>query len=231
MDELEISDERKFTAGPECADAALAWLRHLCLPDPVFPVGVVNSLYYDTLPLHSYEEKRAGDFIKTKVRLRWYDVAEAAADGTCVAFLEVKRRVGRGRRKWRKKLNLDWDWISKSPVDDEGFCDVLAEAREAMSGAFPTDLHPAAVISYTRYRFLCPETMARVCIDMNVATGRVSNRYLPFRGQARLSDIVLEIKDTSRDVPRWVERLYRLGFRQRSFSKYGECIARLMEDG
>lgn len=230
MGELEISDERKFTAGMECGDAALAWLRHLCLPDPAFPAGVIRSLYYDTLPLHSYEEKRAGDFIKTKVRLRWYDTAQGSADGMCPAFLEVKRRLGRGRRKWRKKLSFGREWLSTAPLDDERFCDVLAEAQEALAGAFPSDLQPAAEISYTRHRFVCPETMARVCVDMNILSGRVNNRFLPFRGQASLPEIVLEIKDTSRDVPRWVERLYRLGFRQRSFSKYGECIARLMED-
>lgn len=227
---LEIADERKFTAAAQCADAALAWLQHICMPDPMFPSGVIHTLYYDTPSLHSYEEKRAGDFIKTKVRLRWYDMVGDTDDTRYTAYLEVKRRIGSSRQKWRKPLALDREWLATASLADQGFRDVLTEADEVLADAFPLPPVPAVVLSYTRYRFVCPETLARVCLDTGIGTERINNGALPAHGRAQLPEIVMEIKNKRRDIPRWFEQPYRWGFRQRSFSKYGECVARLMEE-
>src|SRR5512143_3813034 len=67
------SAESKFVATPVREEFVLAWLRHVCLPDPAHPDATVSTLYYDTPALDSYREKREGEFVKTKCRLRWYD--------------------------------------------------------------------------------------------------------------------------------------------------------------
>ena len=83
----------------------IAWLRHVCLPDPVYPEAIVYSLYYDTPALDSYHEKVDGDFIKTKCRLRWYDPDLSADPALRTAYLEIKHKIGQGRRKTRVRVD------------------------------------------------------------------------------------------------------------------------------
>ena len=56
--------------------------------------SLVETIYFDDRELESLEEKLGSDYLKTKIRLRWYDHSPAV-------WLEVKRRVGSRREKLR----------------------------------------------------------------------------------------------------------------------------------
>lgn len=90
--------ELKFTVPGLCVPAVLQWLRAVCDPDPAFPHGIISSIYYDTRDGRYLAEKVNSDYLKTKIRLRWYrDPDDASVDGP--AFLEAKYRIGARREK------------------------------------------------------------------------------------------------------------------------------------
>lgn len=231
MPEERIPDaERKFVGGAELESFALAWLAHVCLKDPVFPEGTVSSVYYDTPALELYDEKVNGDFLKTKCRLRWYEPDTAPDPRRRTAFLEIKRRIGEGRRKSRAKLDLDRSWLDGADLDDPGFGDLLVRSGPPLEEWLPVDLTAAAVIRYHRHRFVCPFTLARVCLDTSIGLGRTNKRLIPEVGSVSISAVVLEIKgQPGADIP-WLQALYEAGFRRRSFSKYGACLGRLTRE-
>ena len=90
--------ELKFVGERWRAKPLRRLLERLCRPDPAFPTGTVFTIYYDTPSLECLDEKRNSDYLKTKVRLRWYRVEGRPTDS---AFLEVKSRVGSRRDKLR----------------------------------------------------------------------------------------------------------------------------------
>jgi len=98
--ELSARVERKYAFPSHGAQAILGWLEHSCIADPLYPGGTVSTIYYDTPGLTAYREKRDGDSLKCKLRLRWYTApGPAHAEGTVSCYLEAKRRedVARGR--------------------------------------------------------------------------------------------------------------------------------------
>jgi hypothetical protein len=272
MQELKV--EEKYVGGESLKARAQAWLEHACLPDPLFPEGTVTSIYYDTAALTSYDEKRQGDFLKTKCRLRWYDSdavtpvtcattssgaepvtvpasggtltrsasgatrsdsrparsALAAGEQACTAFLEAKYRIGGARCKVRMRLALERAWLEGADLADPRFLDLLsrwdtAEERERFAG-----LAPSIEIRYRRRRFVCPASLSRVCLDTDIEAGRANGRLIASMASVRVPLVVLEIKEQGGGPVPWLEFLYRAGFRRRSYSKYGDCVARLLNE-
>ena len=89
----DLGSETKFVISNLRIEPVLRWLEHTCLPDPSFPLGVISSIYYDTRDWDFMREKINSDYLKTKIRLRWYgSTAESSAEG--LAFAEVKCRIG-----------------------------------------------------------------------------------------------------------------------------------------
>ncbi len=224
------SAESKFVGTAAQEEFVLAWLRHVCLPDPVHPEGLVSSLYYDTTALSSYHEKTDGDFLKTKCRLRWYDPDLSTNPALRTAFLEIKHKIGQGRRKSRNRVAVDRDWLETAALDHPRFLDILSHNAPARGERLPSGLLPAAVVRYRRRRFVCPFTLSRICLDSEIGLGRINDRLLPRLGPLELGTIVIEIKDGGSAQPPWLARLHASGIRQRSFSKYGACIARLLKE-
>ena len=69
------------------------WLEMHCDLDPEFPRNEVSTVYYDDLLWSALREKLNGDFLKQKVRLRWYsEGGDRRPAGR--AFLELKSRNG-----------------------------------------------------------------------------------------------------------------------------------------
>ena len=79
--------ELKFLAPRRRAAPARRWLQATCRPDPIFPESTVYTVYYDTATLASLSEKQNSDYLKTKVRLRWYRVGNRFSE---TAFVEIK---------------------------------------------------------------------------------------------------------------------------------------------
>jgi hypothetical protein len=225
------SAESKFVGTADQQEFVIAWLRHVCIPDPEHPDAVVSSLYYDTPRLDAYHEKVDGDFLKTKCRLRWYDPDVAADPALRTAFLEIKHKIGQGRRKSRNQVTVDRDWLDSAGLDHPRFLEILAGNAFSLGEWLPSGLVPAAVVRYRRRRFICPFTLSRICLDSGIGLGRINERLLPRLGPAELGAIVLEVKDGGSARIPWLAQLHAAGIRQRSFSKYGACIARLLKEG
>jgi len=231
IEERELSrewpQEHKYIGSLGSRYCGLALLDHWCIPDPDFAQGRVRSIYYDDMAMSAYYEKVNGDFLKQKVRLRWYDPDQCVAEGKRTAFLEVKRKAGSGRSKKREQLDLDSEWLEEGDLTDERFIGLIRGEERPHGGEVPYNLFPVAEIQYKRWRFMCPTSGARVCLDAEIAVERVNSMLIANAIEFRLNDIVVEIKDVVPEEVPWVNSLCQMGFRKDSFSKYGRCMSRL----
>jgi len=221
----DLISERKFVAERSRAAFAGVWLSHFCRPDPAYPAGTVSSLYYDTPGFACYQAKLNGDFVKAKARLRWYDPAGRSGPQ---AFLEVKLRIGSGRRKFRVPVPVLPAWLAGVPLDDPGLRDLLERHGTGLRDLLPPDLQPLATVTYKRQRFVCPFSGARVALDRDIRLTRANARLLPHVSPVGLGTIVVELKGGAEAVP-WLDGLQQAGFRQRSFSKYAACLSQLRQ--
>ena len=222
----ERSFERKFVGGVELESFALAWLEHACVPHDDYADEVIHSIYYDTPDLRCYHEKVNGDFIKTKVRLRWY---EGAGGETAAVFLEVKRKAGGSRGKKRIAVAAEREWVSNADLGDPGFSRVLLDNAD-VGELPPVGLLPCIHLRYRRHRFVCPASGAGVALDTAIGVSRVNSALIPGMHCANIPHFVVEVKGDGRGNPPWMTRLYDAGLRSRSFSKYAECVGRLIRE-
>lgn len=211
--------EHKYIFPAGYKDAVLDWLVSVFLPDPAYRFGLVSSLYYDTAALSLFREKRNGDYLKNKVRLRWYD------DVKC--FLEVKRK--HGALCLKKRLELP---ALRSGLPDHLFSD--EEIAELPSKLVSLDylpegiLLPMALIRYERYRFVDPESGSRFALDGEIRCTGVNELFFPGTVPVQADAGVLEIKGKSGELPR---ALYPVSayLTKSEFSKYARCLERVME--
>ena len=223
-----LSNERKFVASLLQAEAARVLLDHELLPDGEFPANTLNSIYFETRSFRAYAEKMDGDNLKQKVRLRWYQQGKESR--TDQAFLEVKSRVGSARHKVRRVLTLNLAELETRPLSGLRLCEVLPpEAMLDLPGP-PERWVPAVCITYDRRRYRCPVTHGRVALDQNIRVMRFNPDLFPGGVPLRFDQMVCEFKDAAQVEIPWAGRLERLGFRMRSFSKFGEAI-RLLQLG
>lgn len=219
--------ERKFTASRHRLEEALCVLRQFGIPDPRFPTGLVRNIYLDSPRFFSYAEKVNGDFLKTKIRLRWY----GASDDPVPVFLEIKSRSGAGREKKRLKFALRRDWLESVSLDDPALLEQIQSNAGELRADVPDDYAPVLGLRYIRHRFVCALTGARVCLDSNIEVDRLNGRLFPSLANPELPEIVFEFKDIVQTEIPWLGELAHAGFLSRSFSKYGECVRRVLEGG
>ena len=226
-----LVNEVKFVGDEALANQAGALLDAVCLPDGEYPEGRINSIYFDGPARISLAEKVDGDNLKLKVRIRWYGRPAGAEATEIPVFIEAKRRLGSARRKARVAVPAPAQWIAETPLDDDRLTAFLYRHAAALGEEIPLNLAPVLCISYERRRFRCPQTGSRIALDRNIRAGRINPRQFPVTAPVHLDRAVCEIKTRGQPLPGWTEALYRVGFRQRSFSKYGECMNRVLLGG
>ena len=219
--------ERKFVCPAARQETVEAWLDHHCAPDGIFRHNLVFSLYFDSPDLALYDRKNNSDYLKWKVRVRWY----GEADGTGFSeagYLEVKAKEGALSRKTRVRLPVSGRELDRDPFA-AGADLALAEVLEAHPWPAGDHLAPLCVIGYRRRRYVEMATGLRLALDTEIAARRV-NGALPLRPMPRpLEEAVLEIKGRGADgLPPALLRLQPVaGLRRDAFSKYGECVRRI----
>jgi VTC domain len=216
-----LERELKFALPEARAGIAGRMLDALCRPDPQFIAAVVSTIYYDTSHLRLLREKLDSDFLKTKVRLRWYGALAGDAGRGC-AFLEVKTRLGALRRKARVETPLTAEWLAHAELHDPALERVVERAR-SLGVELPTRLVPAMLIRYERYRYLEPVSGARVSLDRRLEAPRANPVLLRHSGPVRLGTAVVEVKGGGDELPRALLPLTHLGARRAAFSKYAEA--------
>ena len=142
--------EIKFAVPASAAGSLRAWIGSVCRPDAVHPPARVTTVYFDTPGLALLSEKIDSDYLKTKVRVRWYGAGDSRAS---TVFAEVKHRVGNRRDKVRVDARR-----RRRPTWRAGRCAMPGGRRcwpacEQPAPTLPAQLAPVLCLTYTRHRF------------------------------------------------------------------------------
>lgn len=227
--EKNLVNERKVIAPANQKDFAADLLSCYCFADEDYPVGKIRSVYFDSYDLSSYDEKRNGDNLKVKLRLRWYGEA-VNPDGTTRAFLEAKHRLGSARRKFRQEYLLPVEKLENTPLDDPFFTDFIQQEVHKLDLLESFYWTPTVVIAYDRMRFFCPESKSRIALDYNICAPRINRLRFAYAPEPiSLDTVVCEFKNPGGTPPSWLETLSIAGFKIRSFSKYGSIMDSILE--
>jgi hypothetical protein len=227
LDDLEAGTrEQKFLFGAGKKQLLLDWLQFHLARNPGLFAGPVLSLYYDTPALALLHEVRNGDYLKNKVRLRWYQSNFPDGAQTVTAYLEIKRKCGTVRAKQRAAVELPVAALRDRPFEDREIAALPARFAE-LHCMMRAPLVPALIIEYQRYRFVDAKSGARISLDVDIRCRRVNPALLPVSAPVELGCGVLEIKGKSDTLPDSLLPLRR-HLRRDSFSKYGNCCEYLM---
>jgi hypothetical protein len=219
MDALDC--ELKYLLEPSRVASAASWLEAVCLPDRAYPSNTVLSVYFDTPGMLSLHEKLNSDYLKTKIRLRWYEGLTGAATPGPV-YLEAKFRIGDRRDKVRMLLPERSDWMRNRPLDDEALRAVPFRLRE--SGVdVPSATVPMFLIEYRRSRYVEPRSGARISLDSRIRVPAVNPRVFAHAPAGEVDGAVIEVKLKVPALPAPLSTIERLGCLKTSFSKYIAC--------
>jgi hypothetical protein len=209
--------ELKFTLPAALAHLARRRLESACRRDPEFPAAVVWTIYYDTPALASLGEKVNSDYLKRKIRVRWYSDLEGCASGP--AFVEAKFRMGTRRSKVRARLPYPADEIAGWDLQDPRLLSVPLLLRE-QGVLHQASWQPMMLIRYRRDRFIEPLTDSRVSLDADISGAAANPRFLSAPNLSPLATAVLEVKGDGDELPAALRPLLALGMHKRSFSKF-----------
>ena len=215
-----LEHEVKFIVPAHAATPLAAWLAAVCHPERAYPPARVVTVYFDTPGMALLGEKIDSDYVKTKVRVRWY--APLAGPGRGVAFAEIKARVGNRRDKTRVKLDVDASDLERWPLEDARWAQIIdtltAAGQHGVEG-----LSPLLKLTYVRRRFIDPSATARIALDTDIVATAM-HRRVPGRTPAVLNLAVLEAKGTALDLSPALSHAVRFGARRGAVSKYLECF-------
>lgn len=210
--------ELKYLVPRPAEPFATSFIRTSCRPDPDYPAAIVSSIYYDTAGWSSLYEKINSDYLKSKVRVRWYrSIDEPGPQG--LVFLEAKIKVGSQRAKVRSPIALSAREVAGLPLDAR----LLGEIPQQLlrqGVPVPTSIAPVLLISFRRERYVESVTGARVAVDAQLAVEKVNPCRIPAGWPRALTTVVVEIKGREDSLPRSLAGLIRLGCRRESFCKY-----------
>lgn len=213
----DLDRELKYVLPAGRAAFVERWLLATCRPDPAHARSDVWTVYFDTPDRRSLGEKINSDYLKTKIRVRWYAPPGGSPAGD--AFLEMKRRIGDRRDKIRVPLPGAAADLASRALDDPRWRD-LPQQFVRLGLPIGGIWQPALALVYRRTRLVDAASGARVSCDTDI-------RLAPLGGVARapsradpLPVAIVEIKGASDELPRALRPLVRFGARLSSFSKY-----------
>ena len=225
--EENLVNERKFSGDMLAYGRARTILETHCPADDRYAAGVVNSVYFDTPRLSAYGETANGDNFKTKVRLRWYGLPGELPEEVPV-FVEVKQRLGTARRKAHEQALAPRALLLETPLEGWELADFLFARSAALAIPLSRELRPVCQISYNRRRYFDVPSASRVSLDWNIRADRFNRALIPWAQPVRLDALVCEFKNAGGHPPHWSALMFDAGLRFGRFSKYGECLSRLL---
>jgi len=209
--------ELKFTLPGGRVDLARRWLDAICRRDPEFPSALVWTIYYDTVDLASLGEKINSDYLKRKVRLRWYSELDGRPSGP--VFLEAKLRTGTRRAKARVVVPYAADSVAGWDLGDprlQALPCLLRERGIALRGRW----EPMLLLRYRRDRFIEPVSRTRVSLDADIAAVAVNRRVISTLDLSPIGPGILEVKGDADRLPAALSPLLGFGARKRAVSKF-----------
>jgi hypothetical protein len=222
-----LERELKFVLPAGRAPLVRSLVEAVCTRDAEYPAATLSTIYFDTPDLRFLGEKVDSDYLKTKVRLRWY-APIGGRDADAHAFIEIKQRVGDRRHKVRVETPLTAGTLDAMPFDSNELQDVLDLARP-LGVRLPPRLLPVLLVRYDRYRFIDPLSSSRISIDMNIGAPRGYHRLMRDAPPVALSHAVLEVKGAGADLPRVLHPVVSVGARRGSSSKYASAAFAMLK--
>ena len=208
----------------------LAWLDANCRRDSSYPTNTVSSIYYDTPDWRHLREKINGDYIKSKLRLRWYshrsNIINSGEEEPSWVFAELKRKIGSQRTKQRVKVEMECKWLEIADLNETP---LLSLPGQLLTRGFllPPYLLPAMLITYQRKRYVDLRTGTRINLDNNIHVRRFNPRMIQPGRILKVSSPVIEFKSSYWNPPHGFDALFQFGARRTSFSKYQICYRSL----
>lgn len=217
--------ELKFTFALAQAKFIAGWLEKKCKPDPLHSSGVVTSVYYDSYDLSSYYQKRGSDYLKQKVRLRWYRNLETGVLSD-KAFWEIKMREGTRRKKIREPSRLTPSELDRICITDTRLQDEMLLQQNHIKNGAMSNLFPVIMIRYTRNRYVDPVTGARMSVDCNIHAHQCHpNLTTEALGERLPMPVaIFEYKGVLDYLPPHLAELNVMGGKKQAFSKYESLI-------
>lgn len=219
--------EQKLVVPPQSAGFVVAWLHHTCIADPVYPLNLITSLYFDTPELDSYYECLDGDIYKNKVRIRWYD--QPPPDQDVPAYIELKSKRGFNTVKRRKEVKVPGSVLQDGKVAGIVSQSELERALPELGYVPRKQLRPLIVISYRRYRFWERQTGLSLTYDLGIASWMVERSIAIWAPRLELQTTVLELKGGAMALPPVFRGLQSIAPRWSAFSKYAKCLESHLE--
>jgi hypothetical protein len=224
--------EQKYLFPAGYAEVLRAWLDHACVPDPLYPSSIVSSIYFDTPELSHYRESRNGEFLRSKVRLRWYTDTEdanlrAGPDGEVRCSLEVKAKQGALSGKTRREVWIPLEDLLYAPFSAERVLELPAAVCDL--GYHPPGLLvPVLTIRYRRRRYLDIAGGGAVALDAEIRCTGVNQAVIQGLTPVHLDVGVLEVKGMNRQSREVLEPIAAY-LRKSPFTKYGFALESLMQ--
>ena len=216
--------EQKFFIAPRNMGLAQALLLRTCRVDPLYPLGQINSVYFDTIDLDQHERSLTGELVKDKVRIRWYGEEHDLGDRVKV-WLELKSRRGFGSTKQRLSGSVSRARLAL-PVLARGIVPptILLQTMAGFGFFPPGPIRPVIVISYLRRRFVEPLTGYRISLDSRIrSTLLIPGREFGER-DLELPGALVEVKSPVFQLPPSLLELAAIGSSWSRFSKYSACL-------
>jgi len=218
----DLEHEVKYVVPAHVPAALRTWLGAVCRPNTALPPAFVDTVYYDTPDLSLLGEKIDSEYLKTKVRVRWYTPpGPASARPAGPVFAEVKSRVGNRRGKVRVPLEVSAIELHGRALHDLLWIQVIEPLRRE-APRLPGRLAPVLALRYLRSRFV-DTGGAQVTVDEGIRLTATNIARLGRHGIDALPIAVFEWKGRQPDLPPHLAPIVRFGARRGAFSKYREC--------
>jgi hypothetical protein len=220
--------EQKYLFPAGYKQMILTWLEHVCMPDPLYPSGAVSSLYYDTPGLFHFHEGRNGEFMRAKVRLRWYtDIRSLNPRDGVRCYLEIKRKQGVLSEKQRTEVIIPTRVLVEEPFSDE---QILALPTRVFDLGYQASgvLVPVVMVHYHRRRYLDPASQASIAVDTEIRCTRANETFVHGVPPVHFDIGVMETKGMNRSIPGVLNPIGSYLTKQ-PFSKYGMSLESFMQ--
>jgi len=181
-----------------------------------YPPRWVNSIYFDTHGLDTFNDHVAGVPVRRKLRYRWYGEDLQLA---CQGQVEVKNKSELAGWKLIEKLSPEFE------LEDRNWAVVMDEFRAASNGIFRELLsvsRPVLITVYHREYFVSANGMIRLTIDSKL-TGY--DQYFHARPNLRFphwrdEQVILELKSETGQLADLTEALSHFPARAGRYSKF-----------
>ena len=211
-----LEHELKYIVPATVTGAVLAWLPAVCLRDVVYPPAAVHTVYYDTPGLALLGEKMDSDYLKAKVRVRWYADLRGTPGGA--VFAELKARIGNRRVKTRvappdRRTPPPRPAAPRSARGSTG----CARSPSRLATCQPRS-RPCCRFATCATAFSIREHRHALTVDEAIAVDRVNAQRLHGHSTGRLPVAVVEYKGRHVDLPVHLAPLLRFDARRSAFS-------------